>query len=107
MQKYTFTRVSFSININPAWSLSLYLFEKVLLRRCFLDSYPKSLATTFEKKSIVIRNQDQISIANLTTKLFPLKLDKTSEFQEVKAGYAVLAVKRSIMVVNNTTTAEI
>ena len=46
-QENTCTRVSFLININAALNLRLSLLKKKLLRRCFLDSHPKFLTTTF------------------------------------------------------------
>ena len=75
----TFTRVSFLINIVVGCNVSLSLFKKRFRDWCFPDSYLKFLTTTFlkrekkhcyEKRSIVIRNVDQISIANLITQLF-------------------------------------
>ena len=44
--KHLYQSVLF-VNINAAWNLSLSLFKKRLPRRCFLDSYPKFLTTTF------------------------------------------------------------
>ena len=79
LQENTLTGVSFLINIVVAGNLSLSLFKKRTQHCCFPDSYLKLLTTTFlkrekkhcyEKRSIVIRNVDQISIANLITQLF-------------------------------------
>ena len=77
--KDTFTGVSFLINIVAAFNISLSLLKKRFRHWCFPDSYLKCLTKTFlkrekkygyEKRSIVIRNVDQISIANLLTQLF-------------------------------------
>ena len=77
-QENIFTRVSFLINIVVACNLSLSLFKKRFRHWCFPDSYLKFLTTTFlkrekkhcyEKRSIVIRNVDQIPIATLITQL--------------------------------------
>ena len=43
----TCTGVSFLINIVAAYNLNLSLFKKRLWRRCFPDSYPNYLTTTF------------------------------------------------------------
>ena len=78
-QEDTFSGVSFLINIVVAFNISLSLFKKRFRRWCFPDSSLKCLTKTFlkrekkncyEKRSIVIRNVDQISIANLLTQLF-------------------------------------
>ena len=69
----------FLINIVVACNLSLSLFKKRFRQWCFPDSFLKFLTTTFlkrekkhcyKKRSIVIRNVDQISITNQVTQLF-------------------------------------
>ena len=57
------------------------------------------------KKSIGIRNVDQISIANLLTQRFTLNFAKISVFQVVKTSYIKShQSKKSLKVVNNTLT---
>ena len=77
-QENTFTGVSFLINIVVACNLSLSLFKKRFRHCSFPDNYLDFLTTFLkrekkhchEKRSIVIRNVDQISIANLIAQLF-------------------------------------
>ena len=64
----------------PALVLSLQLFK--FLTTTFFNTFFNTL-----KKSIVIRNVDQISIANLITQLFILNFAKISVFQVVTASY--------------------
>ena len=89
-QENTFTGVSFLINIVVAFNLSLSLFKNRFRHWCFADSYLKLFTKIFlkrekkhcyEKRSIVIRNVDQISIANLLTLLF-YNFAKISVFQQ-------------------------
>ena len=55
------------------------------------------------KKSIAIRNMDQISLGNVITQLFIWIFGKISVFQAVSAGYAKLYHSdRLLYVVNNT-----
>ena len=85
-QENTRARVFFLINAVATCNVSLSLFKKRLRRWCFPDSYQKFLTTTFlksivvRKKSIVIRNVDQIAIANLITHLLS-NFAKISVFQ--------------------------
>ena len=78
-QENTFTGVSFLISTVVVCILCLSLFKKRFPHPCFPDSFLKFLTTTllkrekkhcYEKRSIVIRNVDLISIANLITQLF-------------------------------------
>ena len=77
-QENTSTGVSFLTKIVVACNLSLSLFKKRFQHWCFPDSYLKFLTPflkrekrhCYKKRSIVIRNVNQISIANLITPFF-------------------------------------
>ena len=79
----------------PALVLSLQLFK--FLTTTFFNTFFKTL-----KKSIIIRNVDQISIANLITQLFTFKISVFQVVMTTRYIKSYPSKKKSLKVVNNT-----